>query len=62
MYDEFDDYFYPAEDNYHADLRMIAEEEERQYLDDDYEPTAHEDDGDYDDLLDEYDFPFQDLF
>lgn len=59
MYDEFDDFWYPAEDNYHEDLRMIAEEEERQYLsDDDHEPTAHEDDGDYDDLLDEYDFPF----
>lgn len=59
MYDEFDDCWYPAEDNYHEDLRMFAEEEERQCLsDDDYEPTAHEDDGDYDDLLDEYDFPF----
>ena len=56
MYDEFDDCWYPAEDNYHEDLRMIAEEEERQYLSD--EPTAHEDDGDYDDLLDELDFPF----
>jgi len=56
MYDSFDDYFYPAEDNYHEDLRQIAEEEERQYLSD--EPTSHEDDGDYDDLLDEYDFPF----
>lgn len=59
MYDEFDDFWYPTEDNYHEDLRMFAEEEERQCLsDDDYEPTAHEDDGDYDDLLDEYDFPF----
>ena len=59
MYDDFDDCWYPAEDNYHEDLRQIAEEEERQYLsDDDYEPTAHEDDGDYDDLLDELDFPF----
>lgn len=56
MYDEFDDCWYPAEDNYHEDLRQIAEEEERQYLSD--EPTAHEDDGDYDDLLDELDFPF----
>tara|TARA_Y100000004_G_scaffold49964_1_gene54957 strand:+ start:477 stop:650 length:174 start_codon:yes stop_codon:yes gene_type:complete len=57
MYDEFDDCWYPAEDNYHEDLRQIAEEEERQYLDDE-EPTSHEDDGDYDDLLDELDFPF----
>ena len=63
MYDDFDDCWVIAEDNYHADLRMIAEEEERQYLgwDEEYEPTAHEDDGDYDDLLDEYDFPFSDL-
>lgn len=56
MYDDFDDYFYPAEDDYHEDLRQIAEEEERHCLSD--YPTSHEDDGDYDDLLDEYDFPF----
>jgi len=58
MYDSFDDYFYPAEENYHED-RML--QEEYYYCLHDEDADHHipsEDDGDYDDLLDELDFPF----
>lgn len=56
MYDEFDDCWYSGEENYHEDLRQFAEEEERQYLSD--EPLPEDDDGDYEDLLNELEFPF----
>jgi hypothetical protein len=58
MYDSFDDCFYPAEQNYHEDMLMQEAEEfyRNFYGDDDQIPS--EDDGNYDDLLDELDFPF----
>ena len=60
MYDEFDDCFYPAEDNYHED--MLLQEAEAFYNDvygdDDDHHIPSEDDGDYDDLLDQLEFPF----
>ena len=56
MYDDFDDYFYPAEDNYHED--MLMQEAEDFYNDFYGDEVPADDDGDYDDLLDELDFPF----
>ena len=60
MYDDFDDYFYPAEDNYHEDMLLQEAEDfyNDVYGDDDDHHIPSEDDGDYDDLLDELDFPF----
>jgi hypothetical protein len=58
MYDSDADCFYPAEENYHED-RMLQEAEDFDrdfYGDDDHIPS--EDDGDYDDLLDQLEFPF----
>lgn len=58
MYDSDADFFYAAEQNYHEDrLLQEAEEFDRDfYGDDDHIPS--EDDGDYDDLLDQLEFPF----
>ena len=60
MYDEFDDCWYPAEDNYHEDMLMAEAEAfyNDVYGDDDDHHISSEDDGDYDDLLDELEFPF----
>lgn len=60
MFDDFDNYFYPAEDNYHEDMLMAEAEA---FYNDFYgeEENDHhipsDDDGDYDDLLNELDFP-----
>ena len=58
MYDSDADCFYAAEENYHEDrLLQEAEEFDRDfYGDDDHIPS--EDDGDYDDLLNQLEFPF----
>ena len=58
MYDYDADCFYAAEQNYHEDrLLQEAEEFDRDfYGDDDHIPS--EDDGDYDDLLNQLEFPF----
>lgn len=55
MYDDFDDYFYPAEDDFHE--QMLLEEAESFYstfYGDDVEPQ----DDDLEKLLDELEYPF----
>jgi len=55
MYDDFDDYFYPAEDDFHE--QMLLEEAESFYstfYGDDVEPQ----DDDLENLLDELEYPF----
>ena len=55
MYDDFDDYFYPAEDNYHEDMLLQeAEEFDRDFYGDDVTNT----DDDLENLLDELEYPF----
>ena len=58
MYDEFDNYWYLPDEisPWAEDLRQFAEPVERQYLSD--EPLPEDDDGDYEDLLNELEFPF----
>lgn len=56
MYDDFDNYFYPAEDNYHEDMLMQEAEDFYNHFYGDEVPA--DDDGDYDDLLDDLEFPF----
>jgi len=55
MYDEFDDYFYPAEDNYHEDLLHEAEDFYNDFYGD--EDSMHADD-ELENLLDELEYPF----
>ena len=57
MYDDFDDYFYPAENNYHED--MLMQEAEDFYNNFYGDEVPSDDDGDYDDLLDDLEIPFQ---
>ena len=55
MYDDFDDYFYPAEDNYHEDMLLQeAEEFYNNFYGDDVTDT----DNDLENLLDELEYPF----
>jgi len=52
MYDDFDDYFYPAEDDYHE---ALLEMEARENF---YSESEVDDDDDLENLLDELDYPF----
>ena len=54
MYDDFDDYFYPAEDNYHEDLIQEAEDFYNDFYGDDVTDT----DNELENLLDELEYPF----
>ena len=56
MYDDFDDCFYPAEENYHED--MLMQEAEDFYNNFYGDEVPADDDGDYDDLLDDLEIPF----
>ena len=51
MYDDFDNYFYPAEDNYHEDLLREAEDFYNDFYGDDHDEA----DDDLENLLDELD-------
>ncbi len=58
MYDELDDYYYPAENNYHED-RYLQEAEDFYYDvygDEDY--IYDQEDDDYNDLLNDLEYPF----
>jgi hypothetical protein len=64
MYDQFDDYFYPAEDNYHEyHLQMQAEEFYNGFFGRDNDQSevfdvTDRNDDDCEDLLDELEYPF----
>jgi len=66
MYDDFDDYHYPAEDNYHEETLLHEAEDfyNEFYSDDDhdYDPDANHsfqpETDPYSDLLDELEYPF----
>lgn len=49
MYDDFDDYFYPAEDDFHE--QMLMEEYSQSFYGDDIELDDHDD-------LEESEYPF----
>jgi len=53
MYDDFDDYFYPAEDDYHEAL-LEMESREDFYGEDEVSAV----DDDLENLLDELEYPF----
>ena len=53
MYDDFDDYFYPAEDDFHQ--QMLMEEMQDSLYGDDLEEDR---DDDLENLLDELEYPF----
>ena len=53
MYDDFDDYFYPAEDDFHQ--QMLMEEMQTSLYGDDLEEDR---DDDLEKLLDELEYPF----
>jgi len=53
MYDDFDDYFYPAEDDFHHQL--LIEETQSSLHGDDVEEDR---DDDLENLLDELEYPF----
>ena len=53
MYDDFDDYFYPAEDDFHE--QMLMEEMQTSLYGDDLEEDR---DDDLEKLLDELEYPF----
>ena len=55
MYDDFDDYFYPAEDNYHEDMLM---QEAEDFYNDFYGDDLIDTDDDLENLLDELEYPF----
>jgi len=55
MYDDFDDYFYPAEDNYHEDM-LLREAED--FYNDFYGDDVTDTDNDLENLLDELEYPF----
>ncbi len=55
MYDDFDDYFYPAEDNYHEDMLM---QEAEDFYNDFYGDDVTDTDDDLENLLDELEYPF----
>lgn len=53
MYDDFDDYFYPTEDDFHQ--QMLMEEMQDSLYGDDLEEDR---DDDLENLLDELEYPF----
>ena len=55
MYDDFDDYFYPAEDNYHEDMLM---QEAEDFYNDFYGDDVTDTDNELENLLDELEYPF----
>lgn len=55
MYDDFDDYFYPAEDDFHE--QMLLEEAESFYSTF-YGDDVEAQDDDLENLLDELEYPF----
>ncbi|MHC4737078.1 MAG: hypothetical protein ACYTDW_21915 [Planctomycetota bacterium] len=54
MYDDFDDYFYPAEDNYHEDMLL---QEAEDFYNDFYGDDVADTDNDLENLLDELEYP-----
>ena len=55
MYDDFDDYFYPAEDNYHEDMLL---QEAEDFYNGFYGDDVTDTDNDLENLLDELEYPF----
>lgn len=55
MYDEFDDCFYPDEENYHEDMLMAEAEA---FYNDVYGDDVTDTDNDLENLLDELEYPF----
>jgi hypothetical protein len=56
MYDDFDDYFYPVENDYHEET--LLHEAEDFYNDFYGDEDSRHDDDDLENLLDELEYPF----